>query len=90
MTDAEQEAGQPGFDTHLARLEEIVAELEDSALELEPAIDRYREGVELLKQCRSVLTGYRKQVEELSKSAEESLRPYAKDPDVGAGDQGVP
>lgn len=91
MTAGEQQGneseGAPGFDTRLARLEEIVGELEDAELELEPAIERYREGVELLKQCRSVLSGYRQQVEELSKSAEASLRPYAGDPDV-EGDLG--
>jgi exodeoxyribonuclease VII small subunit len=71
----------PSFDARLARLEEIVGELEDGALELEPAIARYREGVELLRQCRSVLSGYRKQVEELSRDAEEALKPYPDDPD---------
>jgi exodeoxyribonuclease VII small subunit len=72
-----------GFDRRLARLEVIVAELEGEELDLEPAIERYREGVVLLKECRSVLAGFRRQVEELSKSAEESLRPYAGDPDLG-------
>jgi exodeoxyribonuclease VII small subunit len=86
--DARKKAGEtahaddPSFDARLARLEEIVGELEDGALELEPAIARYREGVELLRQCRGVLAGYRKQVEELSRDAEEALRPYAGDPDL--------
>jgi exodeoxyribonuclease VII small subunit len=78
-------SGEPGFDRRLARLEEIVGELEEAGLELEPAIERYREGVELLKQCRSVLAGYRRQVEELSQGAEAGARPYAGDPDVGPG-----
>jgi len=72
------------FDGRLKRLEEIVAALEEGGLELEPAIDRYKEGVALLKGCRDILGGYQKQVEELTKDAEESLRPFAGDPDVEA------
>ncbi|TDJ66556.1 MAG: exodeoxyribonuclease VII small subunit [Planctomycetota bacterium] len=70
------------FDGRLKRLEEIVAALEEGGLELEPAIDRYKEGVALLKGCRDILGGYQKQVEELTKDAEESLRPFAGDPDA--------
>lgn len=85
---------EPGFDARLARLEEIVTELEGGGLALEPSIERYREGVELLKGCRALLGGYRKQVEELTRDAEASLKPYAGDPDVAgnpdvAGDPGV-
>jgi exodeoxyribonuclease VII small subunit len=72
----------PSLDQRLARLEAIVAELESGGVALEQAIERYQEGVELLKDCRSVLFGYRKRVEELSQSAEESLRAYAHDPDA--------
>lgn len=71
-----------GFDGRLARLEEIVAALEEGGLGLEPAIQRYREGVALLKDCREVLGGYRKQVEELTREAEGGARPYEGDPDV--------
>jgi len=70
------------LDQRLARLEAIVVELEGGGVALETAIERYQEGVELLKDCRSVLAGYRKRVEELSQSAEESLRAYAFDPDA--------
>jgi exodeoxyribonuclease VII small subunit len=73
----------PSLDQRLARLEAIVAELESGGVALEQAIERYQEGVELLKDCRTVLSGYRKRVEELSQSAEESLRAYAGDPDAG-------
>jgi exodeoxyribonuclease VII small subunit len=70
------------FDGRIQRLEEIVAALEEGGLELEPAIDRYKEGVALLKGCRDILGGYQKQVEELTKDAEASLRPFAGDPDA--------
>jgi len=77
-------AEEPSFDGRIQRLEEIVAALEEGGLELEPAIERYKEGVALLKGCREILGGYQKQVEELTKDAEESLRPFAGDPDAGA------
>jgi exodeoxyribonuclease VII small subunit len=80
------EAAESSLDQRLARLEAIVVELESGGAPLETAIERYQEGVELLKDCRAVLAGYRKRVEELSQSAEESLRAYALDPDAPAVD----
>jgi len=70
------------FDTRMERLETIVGELEGGGLALEPAIERYQEGIELLKQCHGVLSGFKKQVEELTKDAEEALRPFESDPDL--------
>ena len=80
-----KKADEPGFDDKLTRLEAIVGELEDGGLALEPAIDRYQEGIELLKQCHGVLLGFQKQVEELTRDAEDALRPFEADPDA-AGD----
>ena len=71
------------FDERLARLEAIVTELENGGLALEPAIDRYQEGVELLRGCHAVLARYKKRVEELSASALE-CRDYDGDPDEPA------
>lgn len=76
------ESGESTLDQRLARLEAIVAELESGGVGLEQAIERYQEGVGLLKDCRTVLSGYRKRVEELSQGAEASLRAYAGDPDA--------
>jgi exodeoxyribonuclease VII small subunit len=78
----EGEDSPPGFDARLARLERIVQEMEQGGLGLEEAIGAFQEGVGLLKGCREVLAGYRKQVEELTRDAESALRPYAADPDV--------
>lgn len=71
-----------GFDARLARLEAIVSELEGGGLALEASIERYQEGVSLLGECRTILTGFQKRVEELSADAEGALRPYAADPDA--------
>ena len=73
---------EPGFDARLARLEALVAELEEGELGLEPAIERYQEGVELLQRCRELLEAHQKRVEELSADAEAALRPFEGDPDA--------
>ncbi len=81
--DGAGEGAEPDFDARLARLERIVQEMEQGGLGLEEAIGAFEEGVGLLKGCREALEGYRQQVEELSRDAEETLRPYAGDPDAG-------
>ena len=75
---------EPGanFDSKLARIEAIVAELEEGGLDLEAAIARYKEGVELRKECGAVLAGFKKQVEELTQDADNALRAYDGDPDI--------
>jgi len=86
MAKAKSKTKQPDdeldFDTRMERLESIVGELESGGLALEPAIERYQEGIELLKQCHGVLSGYKQQVEELTRDAEEALRPFEADPDL--------
>ena len=79
---SERQEKTESFDRRLERLESIVGQLEEGGLELEPAIARYQEGIELLKQCHGTLAQYRKQVEELTADAEASLRPFDGDPDV--------
>jgi len=74
---------EPSFDARLARLEAIVAELENEKIPLETAIERYQEGVSHLKSCRAILDGYQKRVEQLSADAEGGTTPYAGDPDTG-------
>jgi|LWDU01.1.fsa_nt_gi exodeoxyribonuclease VII small subunit len=69
------------FDGRLARLESLVQEMEAGGLGLETTIERYREGVGLLEGCRSILAGFKKQVEELTLGAEQALKPYDDDPD---------
>ena len=79
---SERKAEERGFDQRLARLEALVAELEQGGLGLEPAIERYQEGIELLKQCHGALAGFRRQVEELTREADEAMRPFEGDPDL--------
>lgn len=88
MAKAKKDEEDPGatpavdFDARLARLEALVQEMEQGGLGLEGAIERYEEGVALLKGCHQVLAGYRRQVEELTRDAEGALEAYEGDPDV--------
>ena len=74
---------EPSFDENLAALEAIVVQLDQQALGLEPALEKYREGVALVKKCQTILTSFQKQVEELS-AEDGSTRPYPNDPDLRA------
>jgi len=74
-----------GFDGKLERLEKIVAELEAGGLGLEPSIERYQEGIELLKQCHTSLGEHRRRVEELTREAEGAMKPFEGDPDFPRG-----
>jgi exodeoxyribonuclease VII small subunit len=86
-TPAAPEAGSgsgetPSFDERLKRLEEIVTELEQGRIGLESAIERYQEGSALVRQCRTILDGYQRRVEELT---EAGSKPYSGDPDAAKG-----
>ncbi len=45
----------PSFEERLAALEAVVRDLEGEDLPLEDSLNRYREGVEHLRACRSLL-----------------------------------
>ena len=81
--------GAPGFDDRLGELEQIVGELEEGGLALEPAIERYQRGIELLKQCHGTLAGYRQRVVELTRDAELALEDFDADPDVERNTDGT-
>lgn len=70
------------FDQRLERLEKIVLELEQGRIGLEQSLERYQEGVALLRSCRSTLDGFRQRIEELQEDGE--LKPLANDPDASA------
>jgi exodeoxyribonuclease VII small subunit len=85
MGEERQEAGAVGFDQRLSELEAIVRELEEGGLGLEPAIERYQRGIELLKDCHRTLATYRARVEELTRDAALSIQPFERDPDFERG-----
>jgi exodeoxyribonuclease VII small subunit len=77
---ADPRASEVPFDERLRALEAIAQELEQGELGLEHSIERYQQGVELLRTCHAQLALYQARVEELARDA---------DPGEGAsGDSG--
>lgn len=59
-------AGSPSFEARLARLEDLLRGLEGGELGLEEGVERFREGVELLKGLSAALSGAEQRVEDLT------------------------
>jgi exodeoxyribonuclease VII small subunit len=54
------------FEEALAKLEKIVAEIEEGKVSLEQSIEKYAEGIALIKQCRTILDTAEKKIQILS------------------------
>ncbi len=61
------------FEDALARLEQIVAQIEEGEVSLEESIEKYAEGIKLIKQCRTILDGAEKKIQILAKADDGSL-----------------
>lgn len=68
-TSAAARASEVPFDERLRALEAIAQELEQGELGLEHSIERYQQGVELLRTCHAQLALYQARVEELARDA---------------------
>lgn len=55
----------PNFEQSLARLEEILKQLDDGKTDLETALARYEEGVALLRSCHGILESAQRKIEVL-------------------------
>jgi exodeoxyribonuclease VII small subunit len=64
-----QKSEKPTLESAMARVSEIVAEMEDGELPLETLIVRYEEGVGLVKFCQEKLDAAEKRIEIISKDA---------------------
>ena len=74
------EAG-PDFEETLAELEKLVKNLEEGELSLDESLSGFKRGIELTRQCQSVLDNAQQTVEQLlDNEDEESLKPF--EPDV--------
>ena len=63
------------FEQALARLEEIVSKIESGEVPLEESIDKYAEGIKLIKQCRSILDAAEQKIQLLAKGKGGTLAP---------------
>jgi len=62
------------FETDIARLAEIVEQVEDGETELDVAIALYKEGLALAEKCGKVLSQYEEEVLILQKDTSGSIR----------------
>lgn len=61
------------FETAMARMEEIISQLENEEVSLDQSIALYREGMDLAAVCKTKLSNAEKQVMELHQNADGSF-----------------
>jgi len=64
---------QPSFEESLKRLETIAEQIERGEIGLEESIQRYEEGMGLVRYCRDVLTKAELRIQELQHQADGTL-----------------
>lgn len=78
MSDKTESA--PDFEATLAELEKLVEKLETGDLSLDESLAGFKQGIELTRQCQSVLDNAQQTVEQLLDPEDEaSLEPFAPD-----------
>ena len=60
------------FETSLMNLEKIVTELESGNLSLEDSLERYKQGIDLIKNCNKLIEDAEKEVAKLTKDIKEN------------------
>lgn len=60
------------FEASMEKLEKIIAELEGDSLGLDKAIDKFEEGMALIKECRMSLTNARRRITKITEKGEET------------------
>jgi len=63
------------FEQALEKLEQLVVQIEEGKVSLEASIEKYAEGIALIKHCRSILEAAEKKIQLLAKGEGESLEP---------------
>ncbi len=58
------------FEDALAELEKIVTDVEQGKIPLEESIDKYEQGMKLIKHCRSILEQAEARIETITKEAQ--------------------
>ena len=75
----------PSFEAALGELEGIVAAMEAGKMPLQDALDAYKRGVALLRQCQATLTAAEQQIRILDA---DGLREFDAPQDLAAGGSG--
>ena len=78
MKKSESPSKETSLEEALGRLEEIVGEIEKTPPPLETLIDRYEEGMNLLRTCRERLDAAEKRIEIITRTSrgEATLEPF--------------
>ena len=63
MSDTPAAQSPPSFEIALTQLQQIVADLEEGRLGLEPSLARYEEGIRLLRNCHRILEQAEQKIE---------------------------
>ena len=61
------------FEESLTKLEKIVSAIEQGDVPLEQSIEKYAEGIKLIKQCRTILDAAESKIQLLSEGAGDQL-----------------
>lgn len=62
------------FEQALQRLEQIVDQIEAGKVPLEESIEKYAQGIELIKQCRSILESAERKIQVLAKGEGQNVQ----------------
>lgn len=62
------------FEEALSKLEEIVSQIEAGKVSLEESIEKYGQGIALIKQCRGILDQAEKKIQLLGRGEGDSLQ----------------
>lgn len=81
-----KDAGNPAFEDQLQRLEALVQQLESGELGLEQGVERYREGVDLLKGLNASLAAAEQKVDLLTEELRRELAGLEQDEAGADGD----
>jgi len=68
------EETQPTFESALAELEKIIADLESGELTLDESLERYERGIKALNACRKVLSQAEQKIQLLLRTSEGELK----------------
>jgi exodeoxyribonuclease VII small subunit len=65
----------PSFEEALKQLETIAEQIEQGKIGLEESIDKYEQGMSLLKHCREILAKAELRIQQLQERSDGSLQP---------------
>lgn len=63
------------FEQALEKLEHIVSDIEGGEIPLEKSIERYAEGIELVKRCRKILDAAEQKIQMLTENQDGQMIP---------------